>query len=182
MVVIVREIPLFQGKLGWWNIIIWPAKNPWFEKWWRNNSQRLEDPRQLGSETSETGFLFWRVLYPMGFPRLWQFVEIPKCMKKSLRGKNINLNCHNVLLFGFPVWQKTAVNYIKCPVCSKLTYPRTTNGPQGSDDLGREFRNCLDQWSWGNSEGIKPWFGLLVGGFKQIFLLSSLPGEIIQFD
>ena len=23
---LVREIPLFQGNLGWWNIIIWPAQ------------------------------------------------------------------------------------------------------------------------------------------------------------
>ena len=29
-------------------------------------------------------------------------------------------------------------------------FPETWRS-QGSDDLGREFRNCLDQWSWGNS-------------------------------
>ncbi len=29
---LVREIPLFQENLGWWNIIIWPdgVYSPWF--------------------------------------------------------------------------------------------------------------------------------------------------------
>ncbi len=26
---LVREIPLFQGNLGWWNIIIWPDNMSW---------------------------------------------------------------------------------------------------------------------------------------------------------
>ncbi len=39
---LVREIPLFQGNLGWWNIIIWPdgwyqagSKYWWFTRVWR---------------------------------------------------------------------------------------------------------------------------------------------------
>ena len=38
---LVREIPLFQGNLGWWNIIIWPDYFPW----WRFFSQLV--PLQL---------------------------------------------------------------------------------------------------------------------------------------
>ena len=148
--------PLISGKPRLVKYyIIWPAKNPWFEKWWK---KQFPETCKLGSETSETGFLFWRVLCLMGFPRLWQFVEIPKCMKKIPQGKNINLNALGFFVcLVFQYGNKTQW-YFKCPVRSKWTHPRTTNGPQGSDDLGREFRNCLDQWSWGNSEGMEPWF------------------------
>ena len=39
---LVREIPLFQGNLGWWNITIWPpflyvtASDSSHLKWWRS--------------------------------------------------------------------------------------------------------------------------------------------------
>ena len=31
---LVREIPLFQGNLGWWNIIIWPDLSNGYSRWW----------------------------------------------------------------------------------------------------------------------------------------------------
>ena len=36
---LVREIPLFQGNLGWWNILIWPDMYPVYKRyilpiWW----------------------------------------------------------------------------------------------------------------------------------------------------
>ena len=45
---LVREIPLFQGNLGWWNIIIWPDISPENERMSPEN-QWLEDvfPIQL---------------------------------------------------------------------------------------------------------------------------------------
>ena len=41
----VREIPLFQGILGWWNIIIWPD-------WWGLTNQSLRASGEWFSEVS----------------------------------------------------------------------------------------------------------------------------------
>ena len=36
---LVREIPLFQGNLGWWNIIIWPDPGLWTKNFFNQNYQ-----------------------------------------------------------------------------------------------------------------------------------------------
>ena len=58
---LVREIPLFQGNLGWWNIIIWPDYLYFIHLWWSNFLQSLGF-RFLGS------FLLWflqgRIILP----------------------------------------------------------------------------------------------------------------------
>ena len=45
---LVREIPLFQGNLGWWNIISWPAR--WFKQIATNHSASWSGTDVLHSE------------------------------------------------------------------------------------------------------------------------------------
>ncbi len=58
---LVREIPLFQGNLGWWNIIIWPEKMgnkvPHMFHFSKHNSfQHLNSFRFLASFTQAIHF------------------------------------------------------------------------------------------------------------------------------
>ena len=56
MVVIVREITLFQGNLGWWNIAIWPM---------------MEEIRRSPVEAGSWNPIIYQVLWPSQVVGLW---------------------------------------------------------------------------------------------------------------
>ena len=54
---LVREIPLFQGYLGWWNIVIWPdlfmefvVAHLFMDSFWKDKQQKSWISKQGGSE------------------------------------------------------------------------------------------------------------------------------------
>ena len=111
---LVREIPLFQGKLGWWNIIIWPDHIycdemvhvdavSWFSgarDWhWQAEKLLLPKKRRAVSVFGSVEVLcpwFWKIIPVKGVEFLWikGATECNNCILVYMARKKNKFLCH----------------------------------------------------------------------------------------
>ena len=78
----VREIPLFQGNLGWWNIIIWPEKmdwDGWHDSKWNDSSHHAGIDQWNDSGVSRNAMNpRWNEIQPTPLT-LWSQISLDWC-------------------------------------------------------------------------------------------------------
>ncbi len=130
---LVRECSLFQGNLGWWNIIIWPDDYPTLSKmaWTRNPALKRSKKKTIINLSILTGKI---LVSP--FSQFGQFVGYSFCEKKHGASQSQTLNVWYiptwmVNVYGKLIGKYTIVPWIRimgwcnysCLVCDRGFWP-----------------------------------------------------------